>query len=94
MQKNPAVLIPAGFFLISVLYKDQTNEPLKPADNTPTGQIPFQLNNVDKIDRKEIVSILYFSRENVIITTRRTHIEKYREINGKLLKILRDEFNL
>jgi hypothetical protein len=59
--------------------------------NTP---IQFQVNNLDKVDRNEIVSLLYFFRENVVISTRRTHIEKYREINANLLKILREEYDL
>ncbi len=59
-----------------------------------TEPIPFHLNNLEKIDRKQLVSLLYFFRENVITSTRRTHIDKYREINTKLLKILREAYQL
>jgi hypothetical protein len=56
--------------------------------------IPFHLNNLEKIDRNEIVGMLNFFRQNLITSTRRVHIEKNREINAKLLKILREEYKL
>ena len=56
--------------------------------------IPFQLNNPDKIDRKEIVGLLSFYRGNVAGSTRMIHIQKYIEVNTKLLLILRNEYHL
>ncbi|HEX5625081.1 MAG TPA: hypothetical protein VFX48_03610, partial [Saprospiraceae bacterium] len=56
--------------------------------------IPFTLNNPDQIDRKGITSLLSFYKENVVSSTRRTHIQKYIEINAKLLQLLREEYQL
>ncbi|HPD54602.1 MAG TPA: hypothetical protein PLI08_11700 [Bacteroidia bacterium] len=56
--------------------------------------INFNLNNLDQVDRKGIVSVLYFFKENVVSSTRKTHIQKYIEVNTALLKILRSEFDL
>lgn len=56
--------------------------------------VPFRLNNLDKINRKEIVSILSFYNGNVVSSTRQIHIQKYIDINANLLQILRKEFNL
>lgn len=56
--------------------------------------VPFQLNQVDKIDRTEIVGILSFYCGNVISSTRQVHIQKYIEINAELLKVLRENFEI
>ncbi len=56
--------------------------------------IPFLLNNLDKIDRKNIIGILSFYNGNVVGATRQIHIQKYIEINTKLLELLRKEYHL
>ncbi|MBL7923353.1 MAG: hypothetical protein JNL88_04055 [Bacteroidia bacterium] len=56
--------------------------------------IPFHLNNPDQVDRKGIASLLSFFKENVVSSTRKTHIQKYREINARLMQILREEYEL
>lgn len=56
--------------------------------------VPFRLNNADQVDRKDIVSLLSFYKENVVSSTRRTHIQKYIELNAKLLELLREQYHL
>ena len=56
--------------------------------------IPFHLNNPDKMDRKSIADILSFYKANIVSSTRRIHIEKYIEINAKLLQLLRNQYHL
>ena len=56
--------------------------------------IPFRLNNLDKIDRKGITDILSFYSTNVVSSTRKIHIEKYREVNARLLLLLRNQYHL
>lgn len=56
--------------------------------------IPFHIKNIDKVDRESIVSILSFYKANVVSSTRQIHIQKYIDINAKLLQILRKEYHL
>lgn len=56
--------------------------------------IPYRLNNLNEIDKNEIISILSFFNANVVSSTRQIHIKRYIEINAKLLKILRDEYDI
>ena len=56
--------------------------------------IPFRLNNLDQINRKSIIGILSFYSTNVVSSTRRIHIDKYIEINAKLLQLLRNQYHL
>lgn len=56
--------------------------------------VPFHLNNPNEIDRNSIVSILSFYNENVVNTTQKIQLQEYIEINAKLLKLLRDDYNL
>ncbi len=92
---NPIVIKHYDYEFDAALKKEGKNifEALQDFEksNTP---IPFRLNNLEQVDRKELVSLLFFFRENVVTSTRRTHFQKYIEINTKLLQILRDEYNL
>lgn len=56
--------------------------------------VPFKLNEPEKIDRKSIVRALSYFLGNNLTSTRQTHIKKYKEVNAKLLEILRKEFHL
>ena len=56
--------------------------------------VPFHLNDPDKIDRKRVVRILSYYLGNNLTSTRQTHIKKYKEVNAKLLQILRNEYHL
>lgn len=56
--------------------------------------IPFLLEVPDKVERNKIVRSLYNYMSNNLTSTRKTHIKKYQEINARLLKILRDKYNI
>ena len=56
--------------------------------------IPYHINEPNKIDRNNITRILAHFASNLLASTRTTHIAKYQEINAKLLKLLRDEYHL
>lgn len=56
--------------------------------------VPFRLNEADKTDRKSVVNILSFYKENVVGPTRQIHIQKYIEVNARLLQLLRKQYHL
>jgi hypothetical protein len=60
-----------------------------------TGEIvPYSINQVEKLDRESIANQLNFYLGNVVSSTRQVHIQKYIEINAKLLKILRKQYRI
>ncbi len=56
--------------------------------------IPFHLVEPNKIDRKYLANILSFFSANIVSSTRQTHIQKYIDINARLLQILRNDYHL
>ncbi len=56
--------------------------------------IPFHLRGIEKLDREEITGYLAFYLYNVITSTRQVHIQKYIDVNEKLLSVLRREYHL
>ena len=57
-------------------------------------QVPYSINQVEKIDRKTITSQLNFYLSNVVTSTRQVHIQRYIDINASLLKLLRQEYHI
>lgn len=57
-------------------------------------EIPFQLTQIDKIDRQAIVNALSYYHTNNIKSTRMIPFKDYLEVNAALLKALRKEYNL
>ena len=56
--------------------------------------IPFNMRGVDKIDREFVSGCLFFYGLNAMQSTRTVHIQKYRELNAKLLQLLRTSYEL
>ncbi len=95
MYVNPIVIKHYDFEFDAALKKDGKSifEGLVNYEQSNSA-IPFTINNIDQIDRNSIISLLLFYKENVVSSTRRTHILKYIEINTRLLQILQDEYDL
>ena len=92
---NPIVIKHYDYNFDAELKKGSKNifEGLSNYENSAE-KIPFHLNNLDKINRNDMVSILSFYKANVVSSTRQIHIQKYIEINTRLLQILRNEYHL
>ena len=92
---NPIVIKHYDYNFDAELKKGSKNifEGLSNYENSAE-KIPFRLNNLDKINRNDMVSILSFYNANVVSSTRQIHIQKYIEINTRLLQILRNEYHL
>ncbi len=56
--------------------------------------VPFHLNNPDEIDRKNTARNLSYYLVYNLMSTRQTHIKKYKDVNARLLQILRAEYHL
>ena len=56
--------------------------------------VPYQINGAGKLEREKTINVLSFYKANVISSTRTTFLQKYMEINTKLLNELRKEFYL
>ncbi len=56
--------------------------------------VPYHLKEADKIDRQNMVGVLNFYNSNVVNSTRQVHIQKYRDVNAQLLRVLREDFHL
>lgn len=57
-------------------------------------EIPFQLTQIDKIDRQALINALSYYHTNNIKSTRMIPFKDYLEVNAALLKALRKEYNL
>ena len=92
---NPIIIQHYDYAFDTEMKKGNTNifDGVEAYEKSPEN-IPFHLNEPDKLDRKNIVNILSFYNGNVVSSTRQIHIQKYIEINAKLLQILRDEYHL
>jgi len=56
--------------------------------------IPFHVRGLDKLDREEVKGYVAFYLYNAITSTRQFHIQRYIDLNAKLLSVLRREYNL
>lgn len=56
--------------------------------------IPFKLNGLEDFNRKANVNAVNFFFRNVLTTTRTVHMQKYIEVNARLLELLRNEYHL
>lgn len=57
-------------------------------------EIPFQLTQIDKIDRQALINAFSYYHTNNIKSTRMIPFKDYLEVNAALLKALRKEYNL
>jgi hypothetical protein len=56
--------------------------------------IPFQLTQIDKIDKQALINALSYYHTNNIKSTRMIPFKDYLEVNAAILKALRKEYNL
>ena len=56
--------------------------------------IPFHLRSIEKFDKQKTINTLGFYCYNSMSSTRQFHIQKYIELNARLLTLLRKEYNL
>ena len=56
--------------------------------------IPFQLKNVDKLNRQNTINILGLFGISASRATRQQHFQRYIDLNSELLKVLRKEYHL
>lgn len=59
-----------------------------------TEYIPFQLSQIDKVDRQGIMNLLGYYHTNGLFSTRLIPFEQYKNVNAALLKELRKEYRL
>ncbi|MCY7311465.1 MAG: hypothetical protein LH619_11855 [Chitinophagaceae bacterium] len=56
--------------------------------------LPFNMTQIDKIDRQNTFNMLGFYRNNAMHSTRQIHFQKYIDVNAALLKVLRKEYRI
>ncbi len=56
--------------------------------------IPFRLKSIEKLDRQGTINALGFYCFNALNSTRTFHFKNYREINARLLELLRREYRI
>ncbi len=56
--------------------------------------IPFQFKSIEKFDKQSTINALGFYCFNAMSSTRTLHFQKYREVNTRLLELLRKEYHL
>lgn len=55
---------------------------------------PFRLSQIDKINRQQLFNSLAYYHTNGLLSTRLIAFKQYREVNTRLLQLLREEFDL
>jgi hypothetical protein len=56
--------------------------------------IPFEFKVLEKFDKNGTINALGFYGMNALLSTRSVHFKKYKELNTKLLQLLRKEFKI
>lgn len=56
--------------------------------------IPFHLKSIDKIDKQQMINVLQFYANAGLVSTRKIHLQKYIELNARVLNLLRKEYQL
>lgn len=92
---NPLIVLHYDFDFYKMLAKDGVSiikaVPEYEASDTV---IPFEFKSLEKFDKQGTINALGFYGFNVLGSTRAVHLKAYKELNAKVLQLLRKEYKI